>query len=302
MDGPPPTIGFIGLGAIGAPMAQRIREAGYELVVHDISEPALNRFAGSARLARSAREVADHAEIVMVCLASLPAHDDVILGADGIVAGSAARICAVTSTTGPALVAKMESGLAGKGIAVVDAPMTGGRIRAAAGTLTVMLSGPDDAVAEVEPILRCYSSRVIRFGEAAGRAQMMKLVNNVMSAVNFAIAAEAIVLGAKAGLDPEAMLEVINNGTGKNDASLTVIPQNVLTRRFDFGSPMAVILKDMGAAIAEADRLGAPVAMTRAVAAMFERAIADGIPAQADQTELVRDLERVAGIAVARTR
>lgn len=302
MDAPRPTIGFIGLGAIGSPMARRLVDAGYELVVHDISEQALRAFAGSARLARSAREVADGAQIVFVCLASLPAHDTVILGAGGIVAGGTARICVITSTTGPELVARMQSGLANRGITVVDAPMTGGRVRAAAGTLTVMLSGPDDAVAAVEPVLRCYAGRIVRFGESAGRAQVMKLVNNVMSAVNFAIAAEALVFGSKAGLDPEAMLEVINNGTGKNDASLTVIPQNVLTRSFDFGSPMAVILKDMGAALAEAERIGAPVAMTKAVAQMFERAIADGIPAEADQTELVRDLERMAGVTVARTR
>ncbi|TQI73956.1 2-hydroxy-3-oxopropionate reductase [Bosea sp. AK1] len=302
MDGSRPTIGFIGLGAIGSPMARRLVDAGYELVVYDISEPALRVFAGSARLARSAREVADGAQIVFVCLASLPAHDTVVLGADGIVAGGAARICVITSTTGPELVARMQIGLAARGIALVDAPMTGGRVRAAAGTLTVMLSGPEDAIAAVEPVLRCYAGRIVHFGELAGRAQVMKLVNNVMSAVNFAIAAEALVFGSKAGLDPEAMLEVINNGTGKNDASLTVIPQNVLTRRFDFGSPMAVILKDMGAAVAEADRLGVPVAMTRAVTAMFERAIANGVSAQADQTELVRDLERSAGVEVERTR
>lgn len=297
-----PRIGFIGLGAIGAPMAIRIADAGYDLTVHDISEAAMQRLSGRARLAGSAREVSDRAEIVFVCLATLPVHHTVILGENGVLAGKAARICIVTSTTGPALVAEMAAGLAGRGIAVVDAPMTGGRVRAAAGTLTVMVSGPEAAVAEAEPVLACYGSRIARFGEEVGRAQTMKLINNIMSAVNFAIASEALVFGAKAGLDPESMLEVINNGTGKNDAALTVIPQNVLTRRFDFGSSMAVILKDMGAAIAEAERRGAPVAMTRAVRAMFEAAIAAGVPEEDDQTELVRALEREAGIEVARTR
>jgi 2-hydroxy-3-oxopropionate reductase len=302
MTAPRPTIGFIGLGAIGAPMARRIAEAGYELTVHDINAEALQRFAGKARLAGSAREVADHAQIVFVCLATLPVHHPVILGQDGVAAGKAARICVVTSTTGSALVAEMAAGLASRGIALVDAPMTGGRVRAAAGTLTVMVSGPAAAVAEAEPVLACYGSRIAKFGEEVGRAQTMKLINNIMSAVNSGIASEALVFGAKAGLDPEAMLEVINNGTGKNDASLTVIPQNVLTRRFDFGSPMAVILKDVGAAIAEAERLGVRVTLTRAVFGMFETAIAEGVPAQADQTELVRALERNAGVEVARTR
>lgn len=283
-------------------MALRIVEAGYDVAVHDIDGAALQRFAGKARLAGSGREAADHADIVFVCLATLPAHHVVILGENGVAAGKAVRVCVVTSTTGPALVAEMETALAGRDIVVVDAPMTGGRVRAAAGTLTVMVSGPEAAVATVEPILACYGSRIARFGEVVGQAQTMKLINNIMSAVNFAIASEALVFGAKAGLHPEAMLEVINNGTGKNDATLTVIPQNVLTRRFDFGSSMAVILKDMGAAIAEAERLGAPVAMTRMVKAMFETAIAEGVPEGSDQTELVRALERAAGVEVAQTR
>jgi 2-hydroxy-3-oxopropionate reductase len=130
----------------------------------------------------------------------------------------------------------------------------------------------------------------------------VKLINNIMSAVNFAIASEALVFGAKAGLDPEAMLEAMNNGTGKNDASLNVIAPNVLTRRFDFGSSMDVILKDMGAAITEAERLGVRVTLTRAVKAMFENAISEGVPAQNDETKLVRALERNAGVEAARTR
>ncbi len=301
MTGHTATIGFVGLGAIGTPMARRIGEAGHALVVHDISPAAMQPFAGQAKLAASAKEVADAADIVFVCLATLAAHHDVILGENGIAAGKAVRICVITSTTGPALVREMAAALAGRNITIVDAPMTGGRIRAAEGTLTVMLSGAPEATAVVEPVLRCYGSRVVGFGPEPGTAQTMKLINNIMSAVNFGISCEALVFGAKAGLPPESMMEVINNGTGKNDASLTMIPRNVLTRSFDFGSVIAVSIKDMTQAVEEAERLGVPVALTRCILQMFKDATLH-VREEDDQTMLVRALEIAADTQIPKSR
>jgi 2-hydroxy-3-oxopropionate reductase len=294
-------VGFIGVGAIGAPMLRRIVDAGFSAATYDINPKSLGAFAGRATLARSAAEVASVAEVVIVCLPSLESHRDAILGEAGLIHGSAVKVCAITGTTGPSLIREVEAALRGRGIAVVDAPMTGGRLRAADGTLTVMVSGDSAAIRRVEPYLKCYGNRIVMFGEKPGTAQTMKLLNNIMSAANFTMAAEAFVFGAKAGLDPERMLEVINNGTGKNDSTLTIIPNNILTRTFDFGSQVSIVIKDMTQAIVEAEQLGVPVHLTRAIRDLFEQTLQE-FGGTADQTGLVQFLERMAKTEIPKTR
>lgn len=296
-----PVVGFIGLGAIGRPMAGRIIEGGFAAVVTDIDPAARAVFQDRAIVVANSAEVGAQADIAIVCLATLGSYREAVLGAQGLVQGGRTRICVVVGTTGPALVRELEAPLSARGITLVDAPMTGGVARAKDGTLTVMVAGPPDAVAAVTPLLSCYGSRIVAFGERTGTAQTMKLLNNIMSAANFTIAVEAFVCGAKAGLDPERMLEVINHGTGQNDATRTMIPNNVLTRDFALGSHSSIVVKDLTQAIEEAEALGSPVPMTRLIRDLYERSIAEGRPDD-DQTLLVRHFERQAGVEVAKTR
>lgn len=288
------TVGFIGLGAIGRPIAEHVA-AHTDSVVFDIREDALAPFRGRAGLALSPADVAARSDVVIGCLSTLDAYRSAIMEQQGIFGGRA-KIYVHIGTTGSDLAHELEAALATHGIAMVDAPITGGVPRAKEGTLTTMVSGRRDVVDQVMPVLLSYSSRVVHVGDKVGAAQTMKVINNMLSAANLAIAAEGLVLGVKAGLDPDTMLEVINAGTGQNSATLTKVPNHILTRGFDYGGSMAITIKDLSAFMHEAETL----AFETPLGAMVQRAYqaADrGMPGQ-DMTEVIQPMERRAGVAV----
>jgi 3-hydroxyisobutyrate dehydrogenase-like beta-hydroxyacid dehydrogenase len=210
--------------------------------------------------------------------------------------GGRAKIYLHIGTTGSDLAHELEAALATHGIVMVDAPITGGVPRAKEGTLTTMVSGPRAAADQVMPILRSYSSNVVNVGEKVGAAQTMKVINNMLSAANLAIAAEGLVMGVKAGLDPDTMLQVINEGTGQNSATLTKLPNNVLTGRFDYGGSMAITIKDLSAFMHDAQALSVETPL----GAMVQRAyqLADKHMPSQDMTEVVRPMEQRAGVEV----
>jgi 3-hydroxyisobutyrate dehydrogenase-like beta-hydroxyacid dehydrogenase len=295
------TIGFIGLGAIGRPMAEHIAAAGLPIIVFDIRPEALAPFRGKVEVADSPADAADRADVILACLPSLASHRAALLGPDGAINGARCRTYIHTGTTGSPLLLELAEAFAARGVETLDAPMTGGTPRARAGTLTVMASGPRSAFAAAEPFLRCYSGTIVYLGERLGAAQAMKLINNMLSAANLAVASEALVLGTKAGLDPEQMIEVLNAGTGQNSATLTKIPDHVLTRGFDYGGGMYITEKDLAAFAAEADALGVPTPLGNAVRTLYRQAAAQGA-ASDDITTVIRYFERAAGVALPKTR
>ncbi|HEX3881558.1 MAG TPA: NAD(P)-dependent oxidoreductase [Stellaceae bacterium] len=299
MTGAQATIAIIGLGAIGRPMAERIAGAGLPLVVCDVREAAVAGLPESVVRAASPEDAANRAEIVLACLPSIESHRRALTGTGGAIHGSRARIYIHTGTTGSALVTELAEAFGARGVATLDAPMTGGVPRARAGTLTVMASGPRAAFAAAEPFLRCYASTIVYLGERLGAAQVMKLINNMLSAANLAVASEAMVLGAKAGLDPEQMIAVLNAGTGQNSATLTKIPDHVLTRGFDYGGAMYITDKDLGAYAEEAAALAAPIPLGDAVRHIYREAA----EAKTDDiTTVARYFERLAGVELPKTR
>jgi len=177
---------------------------------------------------------------------------------------------------------------------MIDAPVTGGPPRARTGDLGVMASGPRDAFDAVEPLIRSYASTVTYLGSEPGQAQLMKLINNMLSAANLAIASEVLLLGAKAGLDPVEMLAVVNAGTGQNSATLTKIPNHLLTRRFDYGGRLEVVYKDLAALVDQAEMLRCNLPLSRIIADTYLTAIHEDGP-NADMTEVVRHMEREIG-------
>jgi len=295
------TLAVIGLGAIGRPMAERIAAAGLPLVVCDTRPAAVAGLPPAVGVAASAAEAANRAEIVLACLPSIESHRQALLGPEGAIHGARFRIYIHTGTTGSALVNELAAALGGRGITTLDAPMTGGVPRARAGTLTVMASGPQAAFAAAEPFLKAYASTIVYLGERLGAAQVMKLINNMLSAANLAIASEALVLGAKAGLDPEQMIAVLNAGTGQNSATLTKIPDHVLTRGFDYGGGMYITEKDLGAFAEEAAALAVPTPLGDAVRQVYHEAAAAGAKTD-DITTVIRQFERAAGVTLPKTR
>jgi 3-hydroxyisobutyrate dehydrogenase-like beta-hydroxyacid dehydrogenase len=290
-------LGFVGLGNMGGPMANRLIDAGHRLAVYDIREEAMAPLLarGAARMS-SSRAVADASDIVFF---SLPEPKDVegeALGSAGVAAGQRAKIFVDLSTTGPRTTARVVTGLAERGIVVVDAPVSGGVAGAKKGTLAVMGSGPHALIERVRPLLAIFG-KVFHVGERPGMGQAMKLCNNVLSATSMAVTAEAMVMGVKAGLDPALMLEVINSGTGRNTATETKFPNEVITRRFTQGFYTGLMYKDVRLCLEEAEALQVPMWVGSAVRTMWQLANTELGP-QSDFTEIVRILEAWAGVEV----
>jgi 3-hydroxyisobutyrate dehydrogenase-like beta-hydroxyacid dehydrogenase len=291
------TLGFVGVGRMGSHMVRRLVSAGHKVVVYDTDPRALQRATASgANAAHSPADVASQAEIVM---ASLPTPDvvkSVALAEKGLSSGSKIKIFVDLSTTGPRVASEVALGLEEKSIIAVDAPVSGGPAGAEKGTLAVMVSGPKRLSESLTPILSVIG-KVFWVGERAGLGQTMKLCNNLLSAAAITITSEALVLGAKAGLDPAIMLDVINAGSGRNTATADKFPRCVLPRKFDFGFATELLYKDVRLCLEEGERLGVPMIVGNAVRQLvgITKALkGDG----SDITEIVQPVEQWAGVEV----
>jgi 3-hydroxyisobutyrate dehydrogenase-like beta-hydroxyacid dehydrogenase len=294
-------VGFLGLGAIGAPIAERLLRQPGGLTVFDVRPEAMAPFAGRADIARSPAEVADKSDIVFGCLTGADDYRRAVLGDAGMLRGERARTYLHLGTSGAKLVRALAEELSGRGVATLDAPITGGPPRARTGTLTSMAAGSRAVFDLAAPLIRAYSSKTVYLGESLGAAQMMKLVNNAVSLANFAVAAEAMVVGAKAGIAPEAMLEVLNSGSGQNSATLTKIPDHVLPGSFDYGGSLRIVTKDLELFQAESAELGLSARLSAEVLRLYRQAKADGAETD-DMTTVIRQMESAAGIEIRATR
>lgn len=294
--------GFLGVGMMGQPMAGKLLDGGHSLLIHDINEqamrPLLDRQAGRAA---SPRELADRCETVVVSLPSLAAFRAVLSGPDGLAAGKAMRILVNTCTVGQKFLREVDAALAGSGVTIVDCPISGGPSGAAAGTLSVMVSGDPAAVEQVRPLIALWGPTLTVAGDKPGAAQLLKLTNNILCAVAIAATSEAFVMGAKGGLDPEIMLRAINAGTGNNTATQTMFPKAVLDRSFSYGAAMHILMKDIDLAIEQGEELGVPMWVCQSVRLLFKHAIFAGSP-QDDLTTMVQFVERSAGFTMPKTR
>jgi 3-hydroxyisobutyrate dehydrogenase-like beta-hydroxyacid dehydrogenase len=291
------TIGFIGVGRMGQPMASRLMAAGHPVVAYDIQGQALSAIkVKGAETAASPADVAARAEIVMVSLPMPAVVQEVALGANGVAAGTRARVFVDLSTTGPRVAKAIAAGLAGRGITAIDAPVSGGIAGAVKGTLAVMTSGPKAQCERLAPILAAIG-KVFYIGSEPGMGQMMKLINNLLSATATAATSEAVVLGVKAGLDPRVMIDVINAGSGRTTASEDKFPRAILPRSFDYGFALGLMTKDVRLCIEEAEALGVPMWIGQAVKQMWLYGLAQGGPEQ-DFTELIRHIEKWSDVTV----
>lgn len=290
-------LGFIGLGNMGRPMARRLVEKGYDLTVFDLDAKAMGFLTKlGARGGRSPRGVASRAELVFTCLPALAVIEDVVLGKNGICHGSKVRTVADLSTTGPEFAARLCRDLSTYGIKMLDSPVTGGVRRATDGTLGVMISGDKRHLDALRNIFETFG-KVFYIGANPGQAQMMKLANSVLSAVGTAAAYETFVFGVKAGLDPDMMVEVINSGSGRNEATLNKLPRSVLPRTFDYGSKMEVTYKDISLAMAIAEKLGVPMLIGNSARQLWAYGAHHG-GAKRDSSTLITYLEEWAGVQV----
>jgi 3-hydroxyisobutyrate dehydrogenase-like beta-hydroxyacid dehydrogenase len=292
-------IGYIGVGRMGGPLARRMVGAGFPLTVFDTASAAMESFAAlGAQAADSPAAVASACEIVMTCLPTPAIVHQVALGPRGIAEGSRVKIFIDMSTTGATYARRIADGLAPKGIIAVDAPVSGGIVGAEKGTLAVMVSCGEEVLLRIRPILEVFG-KIYHVGKKPGMGQTMKLLNNLLSATAMAISTEAVVMGVKAGLDAQMVVDVINAGTGRNSATADKIPRCVLPRKFDTGFPVELMNKDVRLCLEEADALGIPMLVGTAVRQLFAITMASEGP-DADMTETFKPLERWAGVQVGR--
>jgi 3-hydroxyisobutyrate dehydrogenase len=288
-------IGFLGLGQMGAAIAERLEAPDVRLHVFDPNPVAVAPFVlrGAVDEA-SATAVAAAAPIVFACLPDGATSERV---AAQLAGSTTLRIYVEMSTIGSATMARIAQMLGNRGITLVDCPISGGPKGARAGTLSVIAAGPLAARDEIRPWLQCIGRNLFEVGEKPGQAQLMKLVNNLISAANMATAFEALVLGAKGGLDPSLMVDVINVSTGRNSATLDKVPRAVLPGTFDYGAKLSTMVKDVVLGLKEAEALGVPMWVHETVGQLWHFGATQGL-GNADITALIQVLEGWAGVEV----
>ncbi len=291
------SIGFIGLGKMGFPMARRLVEAKHHLVVFDQRKEAVDRLVAlGAEAASSPKDVADLAETVMASLPSLQASLEVATGKDGVIEGKLIKRFVDLSTVGSHMAVRIHDLLAKRNIVQLDSPVSGGVGGAEKGTLAVMVSGPKADFEAVKPALAVIG-KVFLIGEKPGSAQTMKLANNFLSATAMVATSEAVVMGVKSGLDPGVMIDVINSGSGLNTASRDKFPRSVLPRSFDYGFATGLMVKDVRLCLEEMKALGLSMEVAEAVGRLWEVVIREMGP-ESDFTTAIKPIEKAAGVVV----
>ncbi|HEX9819752.1 MAG TPA: NAD(P)-dependent oxidoreductase [Methylomirabilota bacterium] len=290
-------VGFIGLGAMGGPMASNLVKHGFSLVVHDIDRAKVERLRALGALsADSAEDVASAVERTICMVETTAQAEAVIAGERGILQRARpGHIVACMSTIDPFAVRRLGDRLAARGIGIVDAPVSGGTERAASGELSIIAGGAADTVKACDDLFRAMGRNVFHVG-GLGQGLAMKLVNNMLIQVNTVAVAEALVLGVKAGLDPQTIYDVVRVSTGTSFAFETRVPR-ILKRDFAPGGTVDISFKDQELETAFAKQLGVPVFLASVSQQVYQMARAAGLNKE-DGSAIVKVLERLAGVTV----
>lgn len=291
---PGAALGFVGLGNMGTPMARRLVSAGYTVRGFDTGHDARARLADHG--GTPVDELADVTEGADAVLLMLPGSDVVehVLGDGGLLdALQPGTVLLDMSSSRPHSTRRVAEWSASRGVPVVDAPVSGGVGGAEAGTLTVMAGGAEADVARVRPVLECLGHRVSHVG-GIGAGHALKALNNLMSGAHLLVSSEALLAGREFGLEPAAMLEVVNGSSGRSGSTETKWPKFVLPGTFDSGFGLRLMLKDMRIAVDLARELGWPSALGESAVELWANA-ADELPPSADHTDIVRWLENQHG-------
>jgi 3-hydroxyisobutyrate dehydrogenase len=290
-------VGFIGLGAMGQPMALNLLKAGFPLVVHDIEASRTGPLtAQGAEMAASAQAVAGASERTIVMVETTEQAETVIIGAHGIIRGArSGHVVLCMSTIDPFAARTIADRLAGLGIAMLDAPVSGGTARAEAGDLSVIVGGAADVFVRCKDLFDAMGSRSFHVGPL-GSGLAMKLVNNMLVQVNTVAVAEAMVLGVKAGLDPQTIYEVVRVSTGASAAWELRVPR-ILKGDYAPGGTVDISYKDQELETAFAKRLGVPLLLANLTQQVYQMARAQGLNKH-DGSAIVKIFEQMAGVTV----
>jgi len=292
-----PRIGFLGMGAMGGPMARRLVQTGFSVTGYDvIPARAAAAVKDGVTIAKSPAAVAGVADVVMSSLPNPPAVREAYLGAGGAVAAlRAGTILVDMSTIDPSTWRDVADAAAARGAESLGAPVSGGPADAGSGRLVFLVGGDAAVIDRCRPILEALGTEVHHLGPL-GSGYIVKLVNNVMSMCNVAVAAEAMVLGVRAGMDPQRLFDVLSTSGGRSHHFLKRFP-NVLAGDFTPHFSIALSRKDLSLALKMAEGLGVPMLATSTVRQIYEAAAAQGLN-NVDMAGVTTLYEQWAGVTV----
>jgi 3-hydroxyisobutyrate dehydrogenase len=290
-------LGFIGVGNMGGPMCQNLIKHDHQVCVHDLDPETRARFVSlGATAGESPKDVTARSEVVFTSLPGPAEISEVVLGSDGIAAGAHADTIYVDlSTNAPSVARELAAKLAERGIPMLDAPVSGGTAGAEAATIAVMAGGDKEVFDKVEPLFRCIGKNIYHVG-GHGAGCVVKLINNMVSQINIAAAGEGFMLGIRAGLDPQILLDVLNASSGQSNA-LTKFERAILPGNFEPTFALELGQKDMRLALQLGDELGSPLTLGGVVINLMRQATAMGYAKQ-DLSSLIRPLEVTMGTEI----
>ena len=277
------TAGLIGLGAMGNGMAQSLRRAGYNVHVYDMRPEAAQAFAKEGGVAaRSLPELAAACDVVVSVVVNAAQTESVLFGPDGCAAamkpGSVFVMC---STVDPSWSVAIEKRLNDMGLLYIDAPISGGAAKAASGQMTMMTAGADAAYALAEPLLNAMAAKVYKLGNKAGAGSKVKIINQLLAGVHIAAAAEAMALGLREGVDPDALYEVITHSAG-NSWMFENRMAHVLAADYTPLSAVDIFVKDLGLVLDMARSSKFPLPLSATAHQMFMQASTAGFGREDD--------------------
>jgi 3-hydroxyisobutyrate dehydrogenase len=297
---PPARIGFVGLGKMGLPMARNLTGAGYRIAAHDLDRGALDRACEGtgAEAPGSLKAIGESCEAVITMLPDGKAVREVVLGVekrgDSLLAGfPRGGILIDMSSSSPVGTRELGARLAERGVAMLDAPVSGGVRKAADATLSIMVGGDASVIARCRSLLEAMGKQIFLTGPL-GSGHAMKALNNYVSAAGLAAAAEAVLAGQRFGLDPKNVVDILNASTGMNNSTLNKFHQFILSRAFNSGFSLGLMVKDLKTAVEIAHATGSPAPFAAACLEAWSEAQASVGPG-ADHTAVVRYWEKLAG-------
>ena len=292
-------IGFIGLGIMGKPMAKNLLKAGYHLTVYDINNlPVKELSEAGAKEGKSSKDVAAQSEVVITMLPNSPEVKEVVLGEDGVLEGAKpGTILIDMSSIAPLVVREISEKANEKGVAMLDAPVSGGEPKAIDGTLAIMVGGPKNVFEETKGILVVMGASVTLVGDI-GSGDTTKLANQIIVALNIAAISEAMVLATKAGVHPERVYQAIRGGLAGSTALDAKMPL-ILKGNFKPGFRIELHIKDMMNALETAHELGVPLPLSSQIMEIMQALKVDG-KAKDDHGGIIQFYEKVAQVEVRR--
>jgi 2-hydroxy-3-oxopropionate reductase len=262
-------VGFVGLGIMGAAMAGNLLEVGHELVVHNRTRTKAEQLISyGARVADSPREVAETSDVVITMLPGPPEVDEVVAGEGGLLEGAGeGSLILDMSTSSPVLARELAHAARERGVGMLDAPVSGGDVGARDGTLSIMVGGDEDDFERAKPLFEVMGETVVHVG-GTGAGQVVKACNQVVVALVIEAVAEALVLGSRAGVAPDRVVEVLSGGLASNKV-LEVKGEKLLSHEFTPGGKVEYHRKDLGIALAAGREYGVTLPVTALVEQML---------------------------------